>query len=53
MNLRKEFEKETKTRKPMTRTHEAYAYYYERYAEWLEQRIVKLLATPAINSSYS
>ena len=42
MNLRKEFEKETSTRKPITRTHEAYAYYCERYAEWLEAKF-KLL----------
>lgn len=39
MELKEQFEKETGIRKPMTRTHEAYAYYYEKYSEWLQCKV--------------
>lgn len=38
-NFKKEFRKQTGTRLPMTRTMEAYATYYQRYSEWLEQQL--------------
>ena len=48
MDLRKEFKKQTGTKLPMTRTMEAYATYYRLYAEWLEERIIKLFAIPDV-----
>ena len=37
--LREQYEKETGARKPMTRTFEAYARYYEGLSEWLESKL--------------
>ena len=37
--LAKRFRKETGVRLPMTRTHEAYAYYFDKYSEWLEAEL--------------
>ncbi len=39
MDLKKQKKKETDTRKPMTRTMEAYCTYYRNYSEWLENKL--------------
>ena len=39
-----QFIDETKTPKPKTKTHEAYSWFYQKYSEWLEDR----LSTPSV-----
>ena len=38
--LRSQFRKETNTKRPLTRTHEAYAFYWSKYCQWLERQLL-------------